>query len=64
MLIYQPIEEIISVLYHCNTLTTNKHHSSESHMVNQSSSQAIFQGRLKLLSVIHTNIKHHGKKMQ
>jgi len=31
MLIYQPIEEIISVLYHC-TLTTNKHHSSdESH---------------------------------
>jgi len=32
MLIYQHIGILISVLYHCNTLTTNNHHSSdESH---------------------------------
>jgi len=36
MLIYQPIEELISVLYHCNILTTNNYHSSdESHMIKQ-----------------------------
>jgi len=32
MLILQPIEVLTSVLYHCNTLLTNNHHSSdESH---------------------------------
>jgi len=32
MLIYQSIEELRSVLYHCNTLTINyDHNSDESH---------------------------------
>jgi len=40
MLIYQLIDVLISVLDHCNTLTTNNHHSSdESYMSNHSSSQ-------------------------
>jgi len=41
MLNYHLIEILISVMYSCNTLTTNSHHSNhESHMINQSSSQA------------------------
>ena len=40
MLIYWPIEVLISVLYHCNTLTTNNHSGDESHMIIQSSLQA------------------------
>jgi len=39
MLIYHPIEVLLSVLYHCNTLTTTNHSRDESHMINQSSSQ-------------------------
>jgi len=42
MLIYQAFEKLTSVLYHCKTLTTNNHLSSdESFMSNQSSSQVI-----------------------
>jgi len=40
MLIYQHIDVLISVLDHCNILTTINHHSSdESYMSNHSSSQ-------------------------
>jgi len=47
MLVYQPIEELISVLKHCNTLTTNNHHSNdENHMINHSSSQAVFHKKI------------------
>ena len=42
MLIYQPNEVLISVLYLYNTLTVTKHSGDKSHMMNQSSSQAAF----------------------
>jgi len=38
MLNYQPIEVLKSVLYHCNTLSTNHHSSYVSHMIYYGSS--------------------------
>jgi len=66
MLFYPQMEVLVSVLYHCNSLTTINHSSDESHMINLSSSEVAFLKKIittikKLHSIIHTNIKlHHG----
>jgi len=51
MLIYQSIEVLISLLYHCNTLTTNHHSCDESHMIIKSSSQAVFHKKVIMVKL-------------
>jgi len=62
MLIYKPFEKCITILYHCNALTINNHHSSdENYMNNHSYSLKTNTYIRKLHSVNHTNIKrNHG----
>jgi len=37
MLIYKPFEKCITILYHCNALTINNHHSSDENYMNNHS---------------------------
>jgi len=58
MLIYQLIDVLISVLDHCNTLSTNNHHSSDELREQSQLITSEYFYKKNLHRVIHTNIKH------